>query len=616
MVNKRFLFLLLLSFGMTGCHSDNESSEKATQHKAIDITIAHINDTHAHLDPTENSLSIQPTGQQLFEFYAQLGGYPRLKAKLQQIRESAKANGENFLTLFGGDAFQGTLYFTKFRGEEESRLLSEMGIDAAALGNHEFDLGNGPLNDYASRVNYPIVAANLVKSSSEKLKDNENIYEYIVKSVNGEDVGIFGLVLDNMHSISTPDEETQFLPMVDTAQRMVDKLKSLGINKIIMVTHIGLKPDQEVARAVNGIDLIVGGHSQTHMGDIKELNEIGYTAHNQNPSDDNTYAQLITNPDGVGKTCIVQAGEWAKGYGLVKISLNESGELLACNGRNTLITGDDFTKKDRDIKIALSNQEQGMVTGFIEDHPAIEIVPEDEGMRAIIDTEYKPKVIELESKIIANVPERLPHVRVPLSPDGAGLIDPLVAESLYEGLKRLNTGVEITIQNAGGIRADVEAGPLSVGYIVGTLLPFGNKIAVFDLKGRDVRETIEYAVDYAIGNGTGIAASSGAFPYVGHMQYTYDGSQQRGSRIADINVLDSSGNWNPLDDDKIYRVGANSYIAQGKDGFNGLLKRNELPDGGRYIDTGVAENEMFMDFVEERKELKQLSYPTIKYYAP
>lgn len=601
---------------MTGCHSDNESSEKATQHKAIDITIAHINDTHAHLDPTENSLSIQPTGQQLFEFYAQLGGYPRLKAKLQQIRESAKANGENFLTLFGGDAFQGTLYFTKFRGEEESRLLSEMGIDAAALGNHEFDLGNGPLNDYASRVNYPIVAANLVKSSSEKIKDNENIYEYIVKSVNGEDVGIFGLVLDNMHSISTPDEETQFLPMVDTAQRMVDKLKSLGINKIIMVTHIGLKPDQEVARSVNGIDLIVGGHSQTHMGDIKELNEIGYTAHNQNPSDDNTYAQLITNPDGVGKTCIVQAGEWAKGYGLVKISLSESGELLACNGRNTLITGDDFTKKDRDIKIALSNQEQGMVTGFIEDHPAIEIVPEDEGMRAIIDTEYKPKVIELESKIIANVPERLPHVRVPLSPDGAGLIDPLVAESLYEGLKRLNTGVEITIQNAGGIRADVEAGPLSVGYIVGTLLPFGNKIAVFDLKGRDVRETIEYAVDYAIGNGTGIAASSGAFPYVGHMQYTYDGSQQKGSRITDINVLDSSGNWNPLDDDKIYRVGANSYIAQGKDGFNGLLKRNELPDGGRYIDTGVAENEMFMDFVEERKELKQLSYPTIKYYAP
>lgn len=618
---KKTLLAVTISlslFGLTACDSENTSKE----HIPLELTVAHINDTHAHLDPTENGLAIQPTGQQKFEFFAKLGGYPRLKFKLDELREQAGKDGRHFLTLFGGDAFQGTLYFTQFRGEEESRLLSEMGIDAATLGNHEFDLGNGPLNEYAAKVNYPIVAANLVKSSSSALKDNQNIHEYIIKEINGESVGIFGLVLDNMHDISSPDKDTQFQPMIASAQRTVDTLKKKGANKIIMVTHIGLQSDQAVAKAVNGIDLIVGGHSQTFLGDMDKLKSIGYTAHNQNPSDDNTYAQTVTNPDG-GKTCIVQAGEWAKGYGLVNVSLSKEGAITKCEGRNTLMSGDDFTKSVPDpkdskktIKVPLGGSEQTTVVDYIAKSPVIEIVPEDQTMRDVIDTEYKPAVAALEAKVIADVPVKLPHVRVPTTPDGAGLIDPLVAESLYWKLNQLNTKVDFTIQNAGGVRADVNATPLTVGYVMGTLLPFGNKIAAFNLKGKDVRATLEYAVDYAIGHQTGIAASSGAFPYVGHLSYTYDGKLAKGSRITKLEVLDANGQWAPLDDEKIYRVGSNTYIAAGKDGYNGLLKREELPNKGDYVDTGVGENEMFMEYAEARGTLTALPYPTVTYYKP
>lgn len=618
---KKTLLAVTISlslFGLTACNSENTSKE----HIPLELTVAHINDTHAHLDPTENGLAIQPTGQQKFEFFAKLGGYPRLKFKLDELREQAGKDGRHFLTLFGGDAFQGTLYFTQFRGEEESRLLSDMGIDAATLGNHEFDLGNGPLNDYAAKVNYPIVAANLVKSSSSALKDNQNIHEYIIKEINGESVGIFGLVLDNMHDISSPDKDTQFQPMIASAQRTVDELKKKGANKIIMVTHIGLQSDQAVAKAVNGIDLIVGGHSQTFLGDMDELKSIGYTAHNQNPSDDNTYAQMVTNPDG-GKTCIVQAGEWAKGYGLVNVSLSKEGTITKCEGRNTLMSGDDFTKSVPDpkdskktIKVPLGGSEQTNVVDYIAKSPVIEIVPEDQTMRDVIDTEYKPAVAALEAKVIADVPVKLPHVRVPTTPDGAGLIDPLVAESLYWKLNQLNTKVDFTIQNAGGVRADVNATPLTVGYVMGTLLPFGNKIAAFNLKGKDVRATLEYAVDYAIGHQTGIAASSGAFPYVGHLSYTYDGKLAKGSRITKLEVLDANGQWAPLDDEKIYRVGSNTYIAAGKDGYNGLLKREELPNKGDYVDTGVGENEMFMEYAETQGTLTALPYPTVTYYKP
>ncbi|MBX9562029.1 5'-nucleotidase C-terminal domain-containing protein [Aeromonas hydrophila] len=598
-------------FGLTACNSENSSKE----HIPLDLTIAHINDTHAHLDPTENALAIQPTGQELFKFNAKLGGYPRLKFKLDELRSQAANEGRNFMVLNGGDAFQGTLYFTQFKGEEESRLLSDMGIDAMVLGNHEFDLGNQAIKDFVSRVNFPVLASNMVKSSSATLKDSENIHEYVIKEVNGESVGIFGLVLENMHDISSPDTDTKFLPMIETAQKMVDTLKSKGANKIIMVTHIGLQNDQAVAKAVNGIDLIVGGHSQTFLGDITELNSIGYTAHNQNPADDNTYAQIVSNPDG-GKTCIVQAGEWAKGYGLVNVSLSKEGQLTKCEGRNTLMTGDDFTKEVAKKKVPLSGTEQTNVVDFINKSPVIEIVPEDTAMRDVIDTEYKPAVAELEAKIIADVPTKLTHVRVPTTPDGAGLIDPLVAESLYWKLNKLNTKVDFTIQNAGGVRADVNAGPLSVGYVMGTLLPFGNKIAAFNLKGKDVRATLEYAVDYSIGLETGIAASSGAFPYVGHLSYTYDGKLAKGSRITKLELLDANGQWQPLDDEKVYRVGANTYIASGKDGYNGLLKREELSNKGDYVDSGVGENEMFMEYAESQGTLNPLPYATVTYYKP
>lgn len=559
-------------------------------------------------------MAIQPTGQQLFKFNAQLGGYPRLKFKLDELREQARKDGRHFLTLFGGDAFQGTLYFTKFEGEEESRLLSEMGIDAATLGNHEFDLGNTPLNNYATKVNYPIVAANLVKSSSNVLKDNTNIYEYIIKEINGESVGIFGLVLDNMHDISSPDKDTQFQPMIASAQRTVDTLKKKGVNKVIMVTHIGLQNDQAVAKAVNGIDLIVGGHSQTFLGDINEIKSIGYSQHNQNESDDNRYAQLVTNPDG-GKTCIVQAGEWAKGYGLVNVSLTKEGTITKCEGRNTLMSADNFTKEVNKKKVPVTDAEQTNVVDFFAKSPIIEIVPENQAMRDVINTEYKPAVEALEKQVIADVPTELKWARIPTSEgsDGASQITPLVAEGLYWKLNQLADNgqqkmrVDFTLQNAGGVRTNVNAGSLTVGYVMGTLLPFGNKIAVFNIKGKDVRDAIESAVDYA-------DSSSGAFPYVGHLSYTYDGKLAKGSRLTKLEVMDANGQWAPLDDAKIYRIGANTYIAAGKDGYSGLLKRSELPLEGDYIDSGVGENEMFMDYAKDKGTLTALPYPTVTYY--
>lgn len=497
-----------------------------------------------------------------------------------------------------------------------------MGIDAATLGNHEFDLGNEPLRDYIDTVNFPIVAANLDKASSAVLKDSANLVDYVVKDIGGERVGIFGIVLENMPNISAPDPDTRFLPQIERAQATVDTLEALGIHKIIAITHIGLQGDQALARGVRGIDLIVGGHSQTLLGDLVEMTAFGYAAHNQQTADDNRYAQQVTTPDG-GTTCIVQAGEWAKGYGLLELALDANGVMTSCTGRNTLMTLDDFTKTEPDpndankiVKVPLAPMEQATVVKAVELSPLFEIVAEDAGLRAIVEKEFKPAVAELENQAIADVPKDLVHVRVPLTPDGAGTIDPLVAESIYWQLRELGAKVDFTLINAGGVRASVNAGTLTAGFVIGTLLPFPNNLVAFDLTGKAVRDTLEGAIDFATANGTGVPASTGAFPYVGHLAYTYEGKNAKGSRITKLDVLDANGNWASLDDAKIYRVGTKAYVSLGKDGFEGVLARETLPNKGNFVDSGVDDALSFIAFATNQKTLVALPYTTVTYYAP
>lgn len=279
------------------------------------------------------------------------------------------------------------------------------------------------------------------------------------------------------------------------------------------------------------------------------------------------------------------------------------------------MTGDDFTKEVAKKKVPLSGTEQTNVVDFINKSPVIEIVPENTAMRDVIDTEYKPAVAELEAKIIADVPTKLTHVRVPTTPDGAGLIDPGGRVALLEAQQAQHQGRLHHPERRWRARRR-ERGPALGRLRDGYPAAVWQQDRRLQPQGQGRSGHPEYAVDYSIGLETGIAASSGAFPYVGHLSYTYDGKLAKGSRITKLELLDANGQWQPLDDEKVYRVGANTYIASGKDGYNGLLKREELPNKGDYVDSGVGENEMFMEYAESRGTLNPLPYATVTYYKP
>ncbi|RYG69030.1 multifunctional 2',3'-cyclic-nucleotide 2'-phosphodiesterase/5'-nucleotidase/3'-nucleotidase, partial [bacterium] len=189
--------------------------------RPIEITFLHTNDLHAHIEPTVIKGKAY-------------GGYARLATLIAQDRKREK----NVVLLNAGDTFQGTLYFNVYEGLADAPLLNLMGYDAGTLGNHEFDKGTGPTTTYADALGFPLVAANL-KFGPNQAGFASRIKPSVVLTVAGQRVGVVGIVTPDTPNISSPGEGVEFLDPYASAQAEVDRLTAQGINKIVLLTHIG-----------------------------------------------------------------------------------------------------------------------------------------------------------------------------------------------------------------------------------------------------------------------------------------------------------------------------------------------------------------------------------------
>ncbi|MEK6214320.1 MAG: metallophosphoesterase, partial [Vibrio fluvialis] len=188
------------------------------------VTLAHINDTHSYFEPTSLQLTLDINGQTLTPFVS-AGGFARIATRIQQLKDDAARMKRGFVFVHAGDCFQGTLYFSLFKGKANADMLNALGIDAMALGNHELDMGNEPVAQFAKRINFPLLAGNWDLSAERtnktyRLSDNNNVKAFdaarrcanwVTKSVDDSEVAIFGLSLDKMADIANPDIDTPFV---------------------------------------------------------------------------------------------------------------------------------------------------------------------------------------------------------------------------------------------------------------------------------------------------------------------------------------------------------------------------------------------------------------------
>ncbi|WP_176724192.1 bifunctional metallophosphatase/5'-nucleotidase [Desulfoplanes formicivorans] len=542
------------------------------------LTIMHLNDTHSHLTSLEDQ-SILLDG---VKTSVDMGGLARIRTRVEQIR----SQHAHTLLLHAGDAVQGTLFFTRYQGDADVAALNLLGVDAMAVGNHEFDKGPQLLARWADKADFPLLGANVDVSGEPRLQGK--IRPYVIKTLGGHQVGIIGLTTPETAFVSSPGETVQFDDVAATARNMITELKGQGVNKIIALTHLGYEQDMALARGVDGIDLIVGGHSHSLLGENRDL---GMTV-------DGPYPTRVTSPDG-SPVYIVQAWAKARELGTLGVKFNGEGVIEAWEADPVIVLGDRFKRKDGSgKKIMMTGKAHKMILDAINDTAGMAVVEPDQTMAALI-APYAEGVKEMATEVVARVAEDLDHVRVPGfdrygkrddCPNGS-LVAPLVADSLLWKANAHGLRADLALQNAGGVRTSLHEGGLTVGHVY-TLLPFGNTLVVLELSGREVHLAIEQGVDAAL------HGNAGAFPYPSHARFLLHPGASKGSRVTDMEIRDADGVWQPLDADRIYRVAVNSYMARGGDRYHVL----EQSVKKRY-DTGFVDAQTFLEYAAHRNIL-------------
>lgn len=498
-------------------------STKLTVHaagpEAYKLRIIHTNDHHAHIEPVMNGKDIVH------------GGVSRRKTMIDAIRDE----GGNQLLIDAGDVFQGTLYFNQYQGQADLEFYNAMKYEAVAVGNHEFDIGQPPLAAFIKNAQFPMLSANIVADSSSPLAGL--IKPWIVKEIGGQKIGIFGLTTEETAILSNPGPGVTFGDPYEAAARAVAELRSQGVSKIIALTHIGITADRELARRVDGISVIIGGHSHTPMGPM--LSE---------PDPSRPYPEVLASPSG---QTVVMATDWEWGRWLGDLTIGFDAD--------------------------------GMISSVVAARPA-EVAPSikpDPSFEVRI-ADLSAPLAELRARVVGEAAVVLNGERADVRSKETNLGN-LISDSMLA--KTASDGSQIAIMNGGGIRTSIPAGQVTVGEII-EVQPFGNTIVLLTLSGAQVKEALENGVSQ-------VESGAGRFPQVGGMRYSFDPAAAPGSRVTGVQVK-SGGGYVALDPAAKYRTVVNNFIAGGGDGYS------VLKEGTDKIDTGFLDSDVMIEYIQAK----------------
>ncbi|MFB2659284.1 bifunctional metallophosphatase/5'-nucleotidase [Shewanella mangrovisoli] len=531
------------------------------------LSLAHINDTHSNFEPSRVQFSFN-LGLKALDITSHSGGYARLGYQISQARDRAAQSQMPFLFLHGGDSFQGTLYFSHFKGKANAHLLNLLAPDAMVIGNHDIDEGNARLAEFAKQIDFPLLAGNMDLSQEDIRKtgnlrtvanilayDEKNqLASYLEKPFYDKKLAIIGITLDQMKDIARPDPDTHFVDAIATTARTVAHLHAKGIKHIIVLSHLGLDQDKRLAEQVDGISLIVGGHTHTLQGDFSALG-----------------LSNIPYGETIHGTPIVHAGKYAETLGLAEIEFDAAGRAISLKGGNYFMLDKQFMLSSSE---QVDNTDYQAVQQRFNEHPYVLWDDADEDIHGVIHDIYRPAIAEMENKVLALVPKNLVHTRLPSKalPHGSE-IAPWVSRSMFQEAKLEDPRIHFALHNAGGVRQSVAQGRLTLADVLGQLLPFELPLVKYEIQGQYLYQALESAINAATNNsvrGTG----AGSFPYTYGLRYYYDGRRPMGERLFKLEMMQQDGLslWYPVQPDALYVGVSTSYTAAGKEGYHPLLQ--------------------------------------------
>jgi len=480
------------------------------------LTILHTNDLHARFEPVSRYGSACPEADNAAG--ACLGGSARLATAISDARAAARAAGEAVLLVDAGDQFQGSLFYTHYKGLFAAEMMTRLGYDAMAVGNHEFDDGPDGLRGFLDAVVFPVLMANADLSGEPLLAGRLAGSAVIARG--GAPVGVIGIAPEDTAELARPGPGVIFSPPVAAVQAEVDRLSAAGIDRIVLLSHSGYGADLAIARATTGIDVIVGGHSHSLLA-------------GDDPAAAGPY------PTMVGDTAVVQAGALGMYLGALRVVFDEAGRVISATG-------------------AARRLDAG--------------VAEDPGVKARVAGAARP-LEAIRARVVAEAALPIGGAREDCRARECE-IGNLVADAMLERVRA--QGAEVALQNGGGLRAGIDAGPVTMGEVL-TVLPFSNTLSTFRVSGATLLAALENGVSR-------IEEGAGRFPQVSGLRFSVDAGAPPGSRIRDVTVGDA-----PLDPERLYAVVSNDYVRNGGDGYTMLRDARDAYDFGPDLADVVAE---------------------------
>lgn len=263
---KVFLAAFLALIMFVGLIPASVLAEDVSEPEIKEIYILHTNDTHARV------IGDGVPGNDARPVREGLIGYARYKAVINKFQELYPGQ---VIVLDAGDAIHGTNFATLSNGQSVVRLMNQLGVQAMVLGNHEFNYGQDDLYVASTEADFPFLAANLVKE-----EDGSKVFEAnLILEANDLKIGVFGMSTPETKVKSSPihTEGYDFLDPVTVAGEQVAELQEAGVDAVIMLSHLGIDSESEdtsykVLDAVEGIDLVIDGHSHSYLPEGEVVN--------------------------------------------------------------------------------------------------------------------------------------------------------------------------------------------------------------------------------------------------------------------------------------------------------------------------------------------------------
>jgi len=532
----RLTVYLLVAAAVAGCA--NAPLNGPEKDKTYRITVLHTNDQHGRFWKNGDG-----------EY-----GMAARKTVIDSIRSEVASNGGYSLLLDGGDVNTGVPESDLQDAVPDFKGMNLLGYQAMVVGNHEFDKPLPVLKMQRELAQFPMLSANIYERGERMFAP------YKIFILGDVRVGVMGLTSEDTDKMVSPEhvKNIEFRSAIAEATKVVPEVRRQA-DVVIAATHMGYYEngnhgtqavgDVEMARAVNGIDLVVGGHTHTPVC-MKAENVL-----------DRAYVPgTDCKPDRQNGTWIVQAQEWGKYVGRADFEYRNgefklvSYALIPINLKKPVMAADGNTSL----------------------RPYTREIAEDKEMLALLSP-YQEFGLQKLGMEIGTADARLEGDRtiVRAKPAAMGV---LIGRATME-----KTKADFAVVNAGSVRDSLAAGKITYKDVL-RVFPFGNTVVTVDLGGTEVMDYLNTVAKMAVG--------SGAFPQFAGIKLV----------ITAGAVTSASIKGAPVEAAKTYRMVVNNFQAVGGDGYPKLTSHKS------FVDSGFVDADVLRAFIAAHSPLKAVDF--------